>query len=301
MAFDLCFNGMSDRLSALRLFIRVARKGSFSAAARELGLSQPTASKIIAALEREVGASLLVRTTRAVALTDVGVSYLARIERSIAELDEADHEARGSGALRGVLRVAVTSSIAVREIIPRLPAFASRHPALQIVLLVDDERQNLLEEGIDVSLRLGPLESSSMIARHIGKWPFAIVASAAYLTTAGHPATPSDLRALSTISHSESPTNLWTFRKDDAVEEIELIPKYIISSNEGCIAAAKAGLGFAYSATLAVRRELDDGSLVRLLPEWHIGSMQLNVLFPAGKAIKPAAREFGAFVLGLHL
>ena len=292
---------MSDRLFSLRLFARVARKGSFSAAARELGLAQPTASKMIAALEREVGASLLIRTTRAVTLTDVGISYLARIEQAIAELDEADHEARGGGELRGVLRVGITSSIAVREIIPRLPAFASRHPALQIVLRVDDERQNLLEEGIDVSLRLGPLESSSMIARHVGKWPFAIVAAPTYLQAVGHPATPSDLRALSTISHSESRTNLWTFRKGEAAEEIELIPKYIISSNEGCIAAAKAGLGFAYSATLAVKRELEDGSLVRLLPEWHIGTMQLNVLFPAGKTIKPAAREFGTFVLGLHL
>ncbi|WP_158817757.1 LysR family transcriptional regulator [Methylocapsa sp. S129] len=292
---------MSDRLSALRLFARVARKGSFSAAARELGLTQPTASKIIAALEREVGASLLVRTTRAVTLTEVGISYLARIEQAIAELDEADHEARGGGELRGVLRVALTSSIAVREIIPRLPAFASRHPALRIVLLVDDERQNLLEEGIDVSLRLGPLESSSMIARHVGEWPFVVVAAPAYLNAAGHPATPSDLRALSTISHSESPTNLWTFRKGNAVEAIELIPKYVINSNEGCIAAAKAGLGFTYSATLAVRRELEEGCLIRILPEWHIGSLQLNVLFPAGKAVKPAAREFGAFVLGLHL
>jgi DNA-binding transcriptional LysR family regulator len=292
---------MTDRLFALRLFARVARKGSFSAAGRELGLSQPTVSKMIAGLEREIGAALLVRTTRAVTLTEVGANYLARIEQATAELEEADHEARGGGELRGVLRVAVTSSIAVREVIPRLPGFATRHPSLRIVLRIDDERQNLVEEGMDVALRLGPLESSSMIAKHVGEWPFAIVAAPAYLNATGHPTTPSDLRALSTISHSESRTNLWRFRRGNVSEEIELIPKYIISSHEGCIAAAKAGLGFGYSATLAVKRELDEGSLIRLLPEWSIGSMQLNVLFPAGRAVKPAAREFGTFVLGLRL
>src|ERR1700749_3806885 len=114
---------MSDRLHALRLFVRVARTGSFSRAGRELGLSQPSASRIVAALEREVGAALLTRTTRALTLTEAGADYLARVEPILAALEEADHAARGTGELRGTLRIGISSSFATREVIPRLGAF----------------------------------------------------------------------------------------------------------------------------------------------------------------------------------
>ncbi|NVH05530.1 LysR family transcriptional regulator, partial [Escherichia coli] len=119
---------MSDRLHALRLFVRVARAGSFSVAGRALQLSQPSVSRIIAGLEAEVGAALLTRTTRAVTLTEAGADYIARIEPILAALEEADHAARGTGELRGMLRVGVAASFAVREIIPRLPAFMAMHP-----------------------------------------------------------------------------------------------------------------------------------------------------------------------------
>src|SRR5579871_610572 len=108
---------MTDRLLALRAFVRTARSGSFSQAARELGLSQPSFSRIVAQLESEVGARLLVRTTRAVTLTDSGAAYLARIEPVLTALDEADHAARGTGELRGVLRLSVSSSFGIREVI----------------------------------------------------------------------------------------------------------------------------------------------------------------------------------------
>jgi DNA-binding transcriptional LysR family regulator len=122
---------MSDRLFALRLFARVARKVSFSAAGRELNVPQSTASRTIAQLEREIGAALLVRSTRAVSLTDAGLDFLARIELILAELDEAEHAARGSGELRGVLRIGLATNFAIREIISRLSVFLNRHPALR--------------------------------------------------------------------------------------------------------------------------------------------------------------------------
>src|SRR5262252_514109 len=127
---------MSDRFQALRLFARVAHTGSFSAAARELGLSQPSASRIIAELETEVGAALVIRTTRAVTLTETGSDYLARIEPILAALEEADHAARGGGELRGHLRIGMSSSFSVREVIPRLPAFLAQHPRLRISIAV---------------------------------------------------------------------------------------------------------------------------------------------------------------------
>ena len=159
---------MSDRFFALRLFARVARTGNFSRAGRELGLSQPSASRIAAELEREVGAALLTRNTRGVTLTEAGADYLARIEPLLAALDEADHAARGTGELRGTLRVALSSNFAVQEVIPRLPAFMQRHPALRIDLLMDDRRHDLVNEGVDVALRWGVLKDSA--PRRAG-WP----------------------------------------------------------------------------------------------------------------------------------
>jgi DNA-binding transcriptional LysR family regulator len=158
---------MNDRLSALKLFARAARVGNFSSAGRELGLSQPSASRLIAALEEEVGATLFSRTTRAVSLTEAGATYLMRVEAILAALDEADHEARGTGELRGSLRVGTSSSFVLREIIPRLPAFMKQHPALKIELVASDRYQDLVTEGIDVAFRFGALPDSSATARKI--------------------------------------------------------------------------------------------------------------------------------------
>lgn len=148
---------MNDQLSALKLFARAARLGNFSRAGRELGLSQPSASRLIAALEKEVGATLFSRTTRAVTLTESGATYLMRVEAILAALDDADHEARGTGELRGSLRVGTSSSFLLREIIPRLPAFMKQHPSLKIELVANDRYQDLVTEGIDVAFRFGAL------------------------------------------------------------------------------------------------------------------------------------------------
>ncbi|MGH8516967.1 MAG: LysR family transcriptional regulator, partial [Panacagrimonas sp.] len=152
---------MSDRLAALRVFERVARRGSFSVAARELGLSQPSVSRIVAELERALGASLIVRSTRGLRLSEAGSDYLARIEPVLLALDEADHAAAGSGELRGRLRVGLSSSFGVREVVPRLPTFLAAHPALRLDLVVSDARQDLVAEGVNVALRLGSLPPDS--------------------------------------------------------------------------------------------------------------------------------------------
>src|SRR5262245_36476045 len=144
---------MSDHLFALRLFARVARKGSFSAAGRELGVPQSSASRIVAELERRIGAALLVRNTRTVTLTDVGADFLSRIEAVLVELDEAEQSVRETPELRGRLRVGIGSSLAIREVIPRLPKFLDQHPKLQVDMLLDDYRQDLVAEGIDVAFR----------------------------------------------------------------------------------------------------------------------------------------------------
>jgi DNA-binding transcriptional LysR family regulator len=126
---------MNDRISSLRLFVRVARTGSFTAAGKEVGLSQPSASRIISKLEEDLGAALFVRSTHAVKLTEAGSDYLRRLDPILAALEEADHLVSGDGELRGHLRVGAATSFAIREIIPRLPAFKAMHPELRIDLV----------------------------------------------------------------------------------------------------------------------------------------------------------------------
>src|ERR1700726_3871223 len=191
--FQLSTLAMSDRLVALRLFARVPRKGSFSAAGRELNIPQSTASRTIATLEREIGVALFVRTTRAAPLTDAALEFLARIESVLPELDEAEHAARGTGELRGTLGIGLATAFAVREVTSRLSDFMNRHPALRIDLMIGDEREDLVAEGVDVALRFGPLSDSTATVRRILVWPRILVASQAYLDKVGAPLTPADL------------------------------------------------------------------------------------------------------------
>jgi DNA-binding transcriptional LysR family regulator len=160
---------MNDRLSALNLFARAARVGNFSSAGRELGLSQPSASRLIAALEEEVGATLFSRTTRAMTLTEAGATYLVRVEAILAALDDADHEARGTGEVRGSLRVSTSSSFVLREIIPRLPAFMKQHRGLKIELVANDRYQHLVTEGTHVRRRRASTENGAQAELEAGK------------------------------------------------------------------------------------------------------------------------------------
>ena len=288
---------MSDRLFALRLFVRVARKGSFSAAGRDLNIPQSTASRTIANLEGEIGATLFIRTTRAVTLTDTGLDFLARIEPLIAGLDEAEHAARGTGELRGSLRVSLGTSFAEREVIPRLPAFMDQHPALHIDLIIDDQRQDLVAEGVDVAFRFGVLPDSSATARKILTWPRVLVASKSYLDKAGVPKVPADLSDHAIVLGPGSIGGPWSFRKDGTVTACQVKGRVTARASEGAIAAAVSGLGVVLTPIGACLRELAHGELHQLLPEWDAGSVQLNAVFPSGRAAKPGARALVDYLL----
>jgi DNA-binding transcriptional LysR family regulator len=283
---------MGDRLFALRLFARVARSGSFSAGGRELNIPQSTASRTIATLEREIGAALFVRTTRAVTLTDAGLDFLARIESVLAELDEAEYAARGTGELRGVLRIGLGTNFGVREVIPRLSVFMNQHPALRIELMMGDQRQDLVEEGVDVALRFGPLSDSTATARRVLSWPRVLAASPAYLDKAGSPVTPTDLPSHAIILGPGSLGGHWTFRKGDTATTFQVQGKLTIRASLGAIAAAAEGLGIVMTPVGACLRELENGELIRLLPEWDAGTVELNAVYASGRAAKPSARVF---------
>jgi DNA-binding transcriptional LysR family regulator len=289
---------MSDRLFALRLFTRVARTGSFSRAGREFRLSQPSASRIVAGLEREVGAALFTRTTRAVTLTEAGADYLARVESILGALDEADHAARGTGEIRGLLRVGLSSSFAVREVIPRLPPFMACHKELRIDLLMSDQRQDLLGDGVDVALRFGPLPDTSAMARKIGNVQRLLAAAPAYLDKAGWPVTPADLADHAIIiGPAGAEADGWTFRRDKETVIARIESRLAISANEGAIAAAVAGLGIVSTGYWGCLAELRSGALVPVLTDWQMATAEVHALFPAGRAAKPAARAFAEYLV----
>jgi DNA-binding transcriptional LysR family regulator len=288
---------MSDTLSALKLFVRVARLGSFSRAGREFGLPQPSVSRIIRNLEREVGAALLTRTTRAVVLTEAGSEYLARAEPILNALDEANHVVRGTGELRGELRVGLAASFAVREIIPRLPTFIHRHPALRVDLILDDQRQDLVAEGVDIAVRFGALSDSTAVARRITAFPRILAASPDYLAKASRPNKPEDLRKHTLIVGPLGRGANWSFQKGRQVTSVRIDGRLSVTLAEGAVAAAVAGLGIVSTNIASCRKELTSGALIRLLANWDMGLMEVHAVMPAGRAAKPSARVFTEFLV----
>lgn len=276
---------------ALRLYTRVARLGSFSAAARECGLSQSQASRIVADLEAELGVRLLSRTTRAVVPTEAGGEFLARVEPILASLDEAEHSVREGGELRGLLRMSMPTSFGIRDVIPRLASFADRHPDLHIQLQLGDKPQDLVRNAVDVAIRLGRLPDSTATAKLIATIPRVIVASPGYLASHGAPKTPGDLVRHRIVGGSAAavPT-AWRFERDGQVSTIKLEPHFSTDENEGTIAAAAAGYGITSISGWACRRELENGSLVRLLPGWNLAGIPVHAYFPMGRATRTAAR-----------
>jgi DNA-binding transcriptional LysR family regulator len=283
---------MNDRLVSLRLFQRVARTLSFSKAGRELGLSQPSVSRLMAQLERSVGASLLVRTTRSVTLTQAGQDYLARLDLVLAALDEADHLARGTGELRGHLKIAMSSSFGVREIIPRLPPFMALHPRLYIDFVISDQRQDLITEGVDVALRLGDLPDSGALARKLAQGERLLAASPAYLEAAAPLNHPSDLAAHRVIGGPSTVPHVLHFTKDSRQTSVRVEGRLTTTAIEAATAAAVCGLGVTIGSVWSCRAELESRALIRVLGDWQLPSVSLNAVFALGKVPTPAARSF---------
>jgi DNA-binding transcriptional LysR family regulator len=288
---------MNDRFFSLQLFARVARSGSFSVAGREMGVSQPTASRIVAALENQIGVALLVRTTRAVTLTEAGSDYLSRIEPILTALEEADHAARGTGELRGLLRVAAPSGFAIRGLLPRLARFTDQHPGLRVEFILNDDRQDLVSEAVDVALRIGVLDDSTAVARKIGTVLRVVVAAPAYLARAGTPSVPADLADHAIIvGPAGRVMEAWTFRRHGKGSSVRVEGRFILNGMQAAAAAAIAGLGILSTGDLSVMSELETGRLVRVLPDWKMGSADINIVLPAGRAAKPSARAFADYM-----
>lgn len=287
---DSSYGTVKDILS-LKLYTRVARLGSFSAAARECGLSQSQVSRIIAELESDLGARLLTRTTRAVVLTDAGAEFLSRLDPILMALEDAEHSVREGSELRGMLRMSMPSSVAIREVIPRLAPFLERHAELRLQMLLGDRPQDLVKDAVDVAIRLGRLVDSSATATLITKIPRVIIASPDYLARHGAPLRPDELTQHRIVSGPASvvPTG-WKFVRAGEEVLVDLEAHFSTDENEGAVAAAVAGIGITSTSEWACRRELADGSLVRLLVDWKTTDIAVHAYFPMGRATRAAGR-----------
>lgn len=300
---------MTDRFDAMSLFIRVARTRSFSLAARERGISQPTVSRAIAGLEKDLGVALFARNPRAVTLTEAGADYCSRVEVALNALDEASDLVRGSGVLSGNLRIGTSSSFGRRLLIPRLPAFMDAHPRLRVTLLLDDHRQDLVAQGIDVALRFGALEDSSAVARKLHSWPRIAAAAPGYICKAGIPHAPADLADFEVFAGPGDNCAGLAPREGLQVSSVKVDCRVDVSTNEGRIAAAVAGMGIVISTAGDCAQELADGTLVRLLEQWDLGDVDLHAVYALGRQARPAARALTEFLLaelardplGLHV
>ena len=285
-------DGVSDQLQALRLFVQIARTGSFSRGAQEMKLSQPTASRTIALLEEQLGVALFSRSTRGLTLTEAGAAYRARVQPILESLEEADNAIRGSDDLRGTLRIAASSIMASRAIVPRLGTFVAQHPQLKVELVIDDRRVDLIQEGIDLAIRFGKLPDSSAIARVIGRWPLVVAAAPAYLETHGIPETPEALAAHLFVIAGPVAGRELLFRQGERQVLVQPHGQVSIDGAEVAVSAVRAGLGVAVASLPSFSEDFDSGALVRLLPDWHLHDIEAHALFASGQAAKPAARAF---------
>lgn len=281
---------MTDRWLEINVFTRVAESGSFSRAAQELGLSQPSASRIVTGLETRLGVKLLLRTTRNIALTEAGAAFLERARQAAADLEDAEDAVRGIDSLRGTIRLAMPVMYGTRAVIPALADFLELYPELRVEITMRDDRQNLVAAGVDMAIRMGTLEDSTFGARQIASVPRMLVASPAYLARRGAPESPEDLAFHDTLLHEQSfpEKNTLKLFKAGTTEVVTLRGRVRIDSAPGILAAATAGLGIANVTTVMSAQERHDGSLVQLLPDYALEPLKAFAVFPSGP--KPSAK-----------
>jgi len=286
-----------DRLAEMEAFVRVADAGSFSGAARQLRIGQSAMSKTIARLEDRLGVRLLLRSTRGLAPTEAGRNFYDRAIRLIEEAEAAELAARGSAAsLSGPLRIGGPVTFGRLHVIPRLPKFLARHPALDVNVVLDDKDIDLIEAGIDVALLLGELDAS-LTARKIGQCKRRVIATPAYFARSGVPQNPVDLTAHQAIIYEQRDGGpAWTFRQGATDTKVMLNGRLRVSAGEAVREAVLASLGFAVASEWLFAPELTSGAVVSVLEDWSLPLVDLRAVFPTGRQASAKARLFANFM-----
>jgi DNA-binding transcriptional LysR family regulator len=298
--FAFWFEGekIVDQLMALEAFVRVIESGSFSTAARSLGVGQPAVSKAIATLEKRFAVRLLLRSTRALTPTDAGEAFYEQAKRVMLEVKQAEHVARRSSThLSGRVRISTDVTFARLHLMPAIKGFLDMYPDLALDIVLDDRHVDLLEEGVDVGLRTGSLEILNMPARKLAEAPRYVVGSPAYFGRAGIPPTPGDLTDHQFINYSQPDGGrMWTFRRSDTESSVSLNGRLSLSAFEGVREAVLAGVGIAIASEWMFMPELKSGQVKTVLTDWRLPPFELWAVIPAGRMASRKARAFLNFV-----
>lgn len=279
----------------METFARVVESGSFSHAARDLHMTPSAVSKMIGRLEDRLGVRLLSRTTRKLSLTEEGRVFYQRITPILAEVEEAEETVSLSTAeARGVLKINASTAFGQYQIVPLIPAMLEKYPSLQVQLTMTDSIVNLVEEGYDVSIRIGTLTDSSLIARKLGTAHRVLVASPDYLKRHGTPKCPIDLKDHECLKLS-IPTSLnkWEFNMDDGPSTVEVSGRFEADNAIALHEAALAGLGLFRAATFVVGDDIKTGKLVPVLQEFEIaGDPGIFAVWPHNRNLSAKVRAF---------
>src|SRR3974390_1146034 len=283
-----------DRIDAMQAFVAVADLRGFAPAARKLGLSASGVTRLIAALEDRLRARLLQRTTRSVALTDAGARYLERARQILADVEEAEGAAEGEHSLpRGRLVVSAPVGFGRLHVAPVMSQYLKRHPEVAAELRLSDLMINLVEEGVDVAVRIGHLADSSLVARHVGEMRRIVVASPGYLKAHGEPRSPEAIASHQTIQFSAmSPQADWRFVRNG--EEVRVAPVARLSTNSSDAAiqhaAEDGGLTrvLAYQAAEAIKV----GALKIVLAKFEQPPLPIHIVYPTSRLLSAKVRTF---------
>lgn len=292
-----------DRIDLFRIFTRVVECASFTRAANTLGIPRSSVSAAVQELERRVGARLLHRTTRKVSATQDGAAFYERCRRVIADVEDTENLFRQAAAQpSGRLRIDVPGRIGRLIIAPALPDFLGRYPEIDIDLGVTDRAVNLVEDGVDCVLRVGPLGDSGLIARPIGKLLLINVASPAYLSRHGTPQVPDDLGdhwAVNYVSPSGGRIENWEWVEHDALRTVPLRGRVTVNSAEAYIACCLAGLGLIQIPAYDVERHLEAGELVEVMPGHRAAPMPMTLLYPHRQHLSRRLQVFADWLAAL--
>jgi DNA-binding transcriptional LysR family regulator len=284
-----------DRLDELVVFTTILDAGSLVAAARRLRRSPPAITRSLAALEARVGARLFQRTSRQLTPTAVGRRIAARARQLLGEYEQTIGVAEESqdAPLHGLLRVSAPVLFGRWHIAPLVWSFLNAHPGVRAELVLTNRNLSLVEEGLDVAVRIGPLTEQGLIARKVGQVRPVIAASPAYVARRGRPRTPKDLAKHDIVLVSQPvPYNEWRFRASGRQQVVRLTPRLMVTDVEAALAAVKAGRGIARNLSYQVADDFASGALVRLLREFEPSVRPVHLVVPSARHMPRTVRAF---------
>lgn len=283
-----------DRLHEIEVFVAVAEAGSFARAAARLRLSPPAVTRAVSALEERLGARVFQRTTRSLAITEVGQRFLDSSRRLVAELDAAVEDAVGESAEpRGHLSLTASVTFGRMALAPVVTSFLAGYPRVTASVLLVDRVVNLIEEGIDVAVRIGNLPDSSLVARRVGAVRRILVASPTYLAAHGTPASPKDLRQHSVIAFTGlMPNREWRFRSATKQASIALAPRLEVNDATTAIEAAEAGHGITIALSYMVGERIRAEKLTPVLEAFRLPLQPVNLVYPSARLLAPKTQAF---------